>query len=67
MCNAVNELFADQIKEKDVIIAGMETQLATMGSQLADKDSQIADKDSQIAELQAKIDKYAQMYPNALK
>jgi len=60
MCNAVNELFADQIKEKDVIIAGMETQLATMGSQLADKDSQIA-------ELQAKIDKYAQMYPNALK
>ncbi len=67
MCNAVNELFADQIKEKDVIIAGMETQLATMGSQLADKDSQIADKDSQIAELQAKLDKYAQMYPNALK
>ena len=60
MCNAVNELFADQIKEKDVIIAGMETQLATMGSQLADKDSQIA-------ELQAKLDKYAQMYPNALK
>ena len=43
MCNAVNELFADQIKEKDVIIAGMETQLATMGSQLADKDSQIAE------------------------
>ena len=59
MCNAVNELFADQIKEKDVIIAGMETQLA-------DKDSQIADKDSQIAELQAKLDKYSQMYPDAL-
>ena len=53
MCNAVNELFADQIKEKDIIIANM--------------DSLLADKDSQIAELQAKLDKYAQMYPNALK
>ena len=60
MCNAVNELFADQIKEKDIIIANMD-------SLLADMNSQIADKDSQIAELQAKLDKYAQMYPNALK
>ena len=74
MCNAVNELFADQIKEKDIIIANMDSlladmdsQIADMDSQIADKDSQIADKDSQIAELQAKLDKYAQMYPNALK
>ena len=46
MCNAVNELFADQIKEKDIIIANM---------------------GSQIAELQAKLDIYAQMYPEVLK
>ena len=77
MCNAVNELFADQIKEKEIIIANMGTQLANkdsqianMGTQLADKDSQIANmgtqlanKDSQIAELQAKLDKYARLHP----
>ena len=70
MCNAVNELFADQIKEKDIIIANMgsqladkDSQIANMGSQLADRDSQIADRDSQIAELKAKLDKYVQMYP----
>ena len=67
MCNAVNELFADQIKEKDIIIANMDSLLADKDSQIADMNSQIADMDSQIAELQAKLDKYAQMYPNALK
>ena len=63
MCNAVNELFADQIKEKDIIIANMGSQLADKDSQIANMGSQLADKDSQISELQAKLDKYAQMYP----
>ena len=67
MCNAVNELFADQIKEKDIIIANMGSQLVDKDSQIANMGSQLADKDSQISELQAKLDKYAQMYPNALK
>ena len=63
MCNAVNELFADQIKEKDIIIANMGSQLADKDSQIANMGSQLADKDSQISELQAKLDRYAQMYP----
>ena len=63
MCNAVNELFADQIKEKDIIIANMGLQLADKDSQIANMGSQLADRDSQISELQAKLDKYAQMYP----
>ena len=48
MCNAVNELFADQIKELKEVIADM-------GSQLADKESQLADKDALIAQLQAQL------------
>ena len=48
MCNAVNELFADQIKELKEVIADM-------GSQLADKDSLLADKDAIIAQLQAQL------------
>ncbi len=66
MCNAVNELFADQIKEKELIIADMGTQIAAQNSQLAAQNSQIADMDSQlaakdalIAQLQAELEKYA--------
>ena len=66
MCNAVNELFADQIKEKDLIIAEVRSQLAdkdsqiaNMGSQLADKDSQISARDAIIAQLQAELEKYS--------
>ncbi len=48
MCNAVNELFADQINELKKVIADM-------SSQLTDKDAQLADKDAIIASLQAQL------------
>ncbi len=50
MCNAVNELFADQIKEKDLIIADVK-------SQLADKEAELAAKDAIIAQLNARLEK----------
>ncbi len=59
MCNAVNELFADQIKEKELIIADMGTQIAAQNSQLADMDSQLAAKDALIAQLRNELEKYA--------
>lgn len=52
MCNAVNELFADQIKEKDLIIADKDLIIA-------DKDAQLAAKDAIIAQLNAKLEKIA--------
>ena len=65
MCNAVNELFADEIAEmkviiadKDSLIADINSQLASKNSVIADKDSIIADKDALIAELRAELDKY---------
>ena len=53
MCNAVNELFADQIQELKEVIADMGSQLADKDSQLANTASQLADKDALIAQLQA--------------
>ncbi len=47
MCEAVNELFADQIKEKDVIIFKLQ-------KQIADQQATIEDLLSTIADLQAK-------------
>ena len=52
MCKAVNELFADEIKEKDAIISNQQ-------SQLANQQSQLAKKDALIAKLQAELEKYA--------
>ena len=56
MCNAVNELFADQARELKAIIADMGSQLADKDSQLADKDSLLADKDAIIEKLEAQIE-----------
>ena len=61
MCRAVNELFADEIKElkqelKQEMKQEMEKQLADKDSVIADKDAVIADKDSIIAQLQAQLD-----------
>ncbi|MCR5591434.1 MAG: hypothetical protein K6F73_07840 [Lachnospiraceae bacterium] len=56
MCNAVNELFADKIKEMEAIVADKDSLLADKDSLLADKDLTIADKDAIIAKLQAQID-----------
>ena len=39
MCQAVNELFADEIKLKDAIIADKDALIANQTSLLADKDS----------------------------
>ncbi len=47
MCEAVNELFADQIKEKDVIIFKLQ-------KQIADQQATIEDLLSTIADLKAK-------------
>ncbi len=52
MCKAVNELFADEIKAKDEIIASQTLQIA-------DQSAQLADKDALIAQLQAQLEKYA--------
>ena len=62
MCNAVNELFADQIKEKDLIIADVKSQLADKDSQLADKEAELAAKDAIIAQLNAKLEKIAKTH-----
>ena len=51
MCNAVNELFADQIEEMKLIIADKE-------SKLTDMESLIAAQASTIAELKAKLAQY---------
>ncbi len=65
MCQAVNELFADEIKLKDAIIADKDALIANQTSLLADKDSLLADKDSLladkdaiIAKLQAELEQY---------
>ncbi len=59
MCNAVNELFADQIEEMKLIIADKDSMLADKDSMLADKDSQIARQNALIAQLQAQLEEYA--------
>lgn len=51
MCQAVNELFADEIKQMKTIIADKDSQLSSMNSQLNDKDALIA-------QLQAELEKY---------
>jgi hypothetical protein len=65
MCQAVNELFADEINQMKIIIADKDSQLTNlgsqltlMGSQLADMDSQLADKDALIAQLKAELENY---------
>ena len=49
MCQAVNELFADELKE-------MEQKMKLI---IADKDSLIADQSAIIAKLQAQLEQYA--------
>lgn len=51
MCNAVNELFADEIKEMKMLVANKD-------ALIADQKSQIADKDALIAKLTAELEKY---------
>ena len=59
MCEAVNELFADQIKEKDIIITNLQNKLhsleiensATINALKAEHDELL----SIIADLQAKL------------
>ena len=51
MCNAVNELFADEVKEMKILVANKD-------ALIADQKSQIADKDALIAKLQAELEKY---------
>ena len=46
MCKAVNELFADEIAEKDKCIAEKD-------KRIAEKDKRIVEKDKRIAELEA--------------
>ena len=58
MCRAVNELFADEIKELKNIVADMNSTIADKDSQIADKDSQLALKDAMIAKLQAQLEQY---------
>ena len=53
MYNSVNELFADEIKEKDAIISSQQSQLAK--------------KDALIAKLQTKLEKYAKSANNVQK
>ena len=53
MCQAVNELFADEIAE-------LKKQVADKDVQLADKDAQLADSATLIANLQAELLKYQQ-------
>ena len=43
MCEAVNELFADQIKEKDVIIFKLQKEIAELKATNEDLISTIAD------------------------
>ena len=49
MCQAVDELFSDRIKEKDIIIANQ-------NSIISDKDSIIANQNSVISDLQAQLE-----------
>jgi len=55
MCQAVNELFADELKE-------MEQKMKLI---IADKDSLIADQSAIIAKLQAQLEQYANNASNA--
>ena len=59
MCKAVNELFADEIKELKVTVADMNTTIADKDSLIADMNATIANKDAIIAELQAQLKQYA--------
>jgi hypothetical protein len=55
MCQAVNELFADELKE-------MEQKMKLI---IADKDAMIADQSAIIAKLQAQLKQYANNANNA--
>lgn len=55
MCQAVNELFADELKE-------MEQKMKLI---IADKDAMIADQSAIIAKLQAQLEQYANNASNA--
>ena len=55
MCEAVNELFADQIKEKDVIISNLKTEIGTLKAENANDKNEIKKLLSVIADLQAKL------------
>ena len=55
MCKAVNELFADELKE-------MEQRMTLI---IADKDALIADQSAIIAKLQAQLEQYANNANNA--
>ena len=59
MCNAVNELFADQIEEMKLIIADKESQLVDKEALIATQASQLKNDELLIAELKAKLAQYA--------
>ena len=66
MCKAVNELFADEVRELKNIVADMsstiadkDSMIASQNTLLADKDSQIARQSALIAQLQAQLEQYA--------
>ena len=62
MCQAVNELFADELKEME---QKMKLIIADKDSLIADKDSLIADQATLIAKLQAQLEQYANNANNA--
>ena len=53
MCEAVNELFADQIKEKEVIITNLQKEIGTLKAECANNKAEIKKLLSIIADLQA--------------
>lgn len=59
MCKAVNELFADEIKELKNIVADKDSLLADKDSLIATQNTLLADKDALIAKLQAQLEEYA--------
>ncbi len=60
MCQAVNELFADEIAELKI---KMDSELAKKDAQLDEKTAQLDEKTAQIAALQAELLKYKASFP----
>lgn len=60
MCQAVNELFADEIAELKI---KMDSELAKKNAQLDEKTAQLDEKTAQIAALQAELLKYKASFP----
>ena len=62
MCQAVNELFADELKEME---QKMKLIIADKDSLIANQNSLIADQSAIIAKLQAQLEQYANNANNA--